>query len=427
MPQNLVLNPFHRLHPVPDDRYRSLLLFVDPRGQVQGCELTDTITRVAGACAWEQRTIAELLAMAVSADISVLEMEATIEGLFEMGLLVDTDPFEVLGDLRQVELDEAFVHRHTASYLKAAVALGLRFQLLDEATLHLQPPRGGEPLVISERQVGPPHDNAIRQAHDKGLANACLRSAGIPVPKQHVFASHEFADAWKRLEPLRVASWVVKPRWGSRGFGVTVGVSDSKQLEQALAVAFNQQGQVGDVLVEERLLGEVHRVWVACGAVVGVFRHDPPRLTGTGTHTIEALIDSENRARGGRHHQLIDLNPSVTRCLAGQGLALDSVPAAGRRFRVNDLGNVSQGANPVDVTDEMCAAVEQICIRAAEALSLPVCGIDILTDDITAPLDAGEGIIEVNSQPGVPAWHEQWPIDTFVAKGILEQYFAVMK
>jgi cyanophycin synthetase len=66
--------------------------------------------------------------------------------------------------------------------------------------------------------------------------------------------------------------------------------------------------------------------------------------------------------------------------------------------------NLSTGGTSRDVTDLMHPDVVGACVRAAAAMSLDVCGIDLRVLDVSAPMTPGRtdgAVIEVNASPGL--------------------------
>nr|MBP7568252.1 cyanophycin synthetase [Burkholderiaceae bacterium] len=95
----------------------------------------------------------------------------------------------------------------------------------------------------------------------------------------------------------------------------------------------------------------------------------------------------------------IDLaqEPVIVLELQRQGLAADSVPAAGREVIVQRNGNLSE-----DCTDDVHPEVAHAATLAARVVGLDIAGIDIVCRDIGRPLAAqGGAIVEVNAGPGL--------------------------
>ena len=69
---------------------------------------------------------------------------------------------------------------------------------------------------------------------------------------------------------------------------------------------------------------------------------------------------------------------------------------------LNEIASFSQGGTGHDVTDIVHEEHKRIAILAAKTLGLTLCGVDIISTDISAdPVSAGSNIIELNTSPGV--------------------------
>src|SRR5262249_32299028 len=59
-----------------------------------------------------------------------------------------------------------------------------------------------------------------------------------------------------------------------------------------------------------------------------------------------------------------------------------------------------------DVTDTVHRETAWLCERAARTINLDICGVDLVTSDISLPLDrSGGAIIELNAAPGIRMHH----------------------
>jgi len=238
-------------------------------------------------------------------------------------------------------------------------------------------------------------------AQRKDLTKQALRRALVPVPYGIVAADED--EAVDALDDLR-RPVVVKPLRGNHGRGVTVGVETAEHLREAFALA-REHGC--HVVVEEQLDGRDYRVLVVGGRVVAAAERCPCHVVGDGRRTIAELIDEANAdPRRGVGHEApltrIATDATAEACLARQGLTLDAVPDAGATVRLSDAANLSTGGTSRDVTDELHPDVRVACERAARAVGLDVCGVDLITADVRRSLRAGrEGIVEVNASPGL--------------------------
>jgi cyanophycin synthetase len=248
-------------------------------------------------------------------------------------------------------------------------------------------------------------------AADKMLAKQVLAGAGIPVPPAIVAASA--AEAQEALDELG-APVVIKPLGGSHGRSVTVGVRAPHEAE----AAFRQASEAGSpVLVESYVPGHDYRVLVIDGQVAAAAQLRPAAVTGDGEHTIAQLVEQANTdpRRGKGHARVltrIDLDDEVLRHLDAAGLDGCSVPAAGQLVTLRRNANLSTGGTSRDVTDLVHEEVAAMCRRAAAAVGLDICGVDVRLADISAPLHgpaehgpAEHGLAEHESAEHEPAEH----------------------
>ena len=247
-------------------------------------------------------------------------------------------------------------------------------------------------------------------AADKMLAKQLLADAGLPVPDGVVAWSA--AEAAAALESLGGPA-VIKPRSGSHGIGVIVGVTTAGGARAAYdQVAAGQAGaEQAGVIVERFVAGTDYRVLVVDGRVVAAAELRPAAVTGDGRRDIARLVDEVNRdpRRGDGHARAltrISLDDRVLAHLAAAGLGPASVPARGQTVTLRRNANLSTGGTSRDVTDRIHDDVAALCCRAAAVAGLDVCGVDLRLADIAAPLPAGRAgdagaVLEVNASPGL--------------------------
>lgn len=102
----------------------------------------------------------------------------------------------------------------------------------------------------------------------------------------------------------------------------------------------------------------------------------------------------------------IKFDKELCNCLYRQNMSLDYIPNKGEKVILRENANLSTGGIAVDCTDDVCDENIDYCIRAAKALGLDICGVDICTEDISIPIDKQNGIVmEVNAAPGIRMHH----------------------
>jgi cyanophycin synthetase len=237
---------------------------------------------------------------------------------------------------------------------------------------------------------------------DKDLTKSLLQSCGVPVPEGRVVDSKE--DAWDAAEDIGLPV-VVKPSDANHGRGVSTNLSTREEVEAAYELA-DKEGS--EVIVERFINGNEHRLLVVGGKMVAAARGESAYITGDGKHTIAELINlqinSDPRRGAGEEFPLNLLlideadDPGVILLeLARQGYTTESVPPEGKRVLVQRHGNVA-----FDVTDIVHPSVAAAVSLAARIVGLDIAGIDLVTEDVSKPLEETFGaIVEVNAGPGL--------------------------
>ena len=161
------------------------------------------------------------------------------------------------------------------------------------------------------------------------------------------------------------------------------------------------------MLIEQRAPGDDLRLVVIDGKVVAAALRMPAEMIGTGQHTVRELIEAQSRRRaaatGGESR--IPIDDVTERTVSEAGWSFDDVLPEGLRLRVRRTANLHQGGTIHDVTAEVNPDLCQVAITAAEAIGIPVTGIDLLVPDSPA---TDYVFIEANERPGL-ANHEPQP------------------
>lgn len=240
---------------------------------------------------------------------------------------------------------------------------------------------------------------AVELVQDKEYTKVLLSRVGIPVPDGKVVRS--VGEAVAAMHELG-APVVVKPLTGRQGNGVCIGVETAEEMQQA----YNDAGSFSPtVLVEKLLTGRNYRLLVVDNKMVAASERMPCRVVGDGVRTIKELIDIENSnpLRGEGHEKpltKIKVDQSVIQHLKRSGLTTRYVPATNEEVVLSERVNLSAGATARDVTDEVHPSIKAMCERAARLAGPDICGVDLITEDISQPVERG-GILELNAGPGL--------------------------
>ncbi|MDP4087895.1 MAG: cyanophycin synthetase [Bacillota bacterium] len=200
---------------------------------------------------------------------------------------------------------------------------------------------------------------------------------------------------------------VLKPQFGNQGKGVAVDIKNRAELVRS----YNRLRKTyKEMIIEKYVRGKDFRVCVVDGEVVAVAQRVPPFIIGDGCRSIQALIDEINMdpRRGNGHEKpltKINADDGLIGRLNEEGYSLDSILQDRTKVYLRGNANLSTGGIAIDCTDEICEENKDICRRAAMALGLNICGIDICCEDIGLPINGKGAIIEINSAPGIRMHH----------------------
>ncbi len=281
-----------------------------------------------------------------------------------------------------------------------ALRRGIRVEVLDAETGEMRLSHGGRSVVTRESLSEFTSAVAMSRCDDKRLTRRIVSEAGVLVPRGRLATF----DADDHAFLAEVGDVVVKPTRGEQGKGITVGITGPDALEAALARAREQHPEV---LIEQRAQGDDLRLVVIDGKVVAAALRMPAEVTGTGTHTVAELIETQSRRRaaatGGESRIPVDEVTEAT--VAEAGWAFADVLPEGTRLRVRRTANLHQGGTIHDVTEQVSSTLCRVAVTAAEALGIPVTGIDLLVPDVTRDEYV---FVEANERPGL-ANHEPQP------------------
>lgn len=243
----------------------------------------------------------------------------------------------------------------------------------------------------------------LRLAADKPMVHGLLAAVGIPVPSWVEVSVRDLDSAlpFVRSAP---AGCVVKPSADTGvGSAVTGGVTNRRDLHRAAARVARYGPRV---LVERFLPGDMYRVTILDGTVLGVVRRRPPMVVGDGRRSVTALVAAENNRRFaasssefGPSWLAIDLDSLL--CLAGQQLAPRSVPAAGRWVQVKFATNQNARTENKNVPVYIGSPIVELACRAAATVGLRFSGVDLLATAAATAQATDAVVLEVNGTPGL--------------------------
>jgi cyanophycin synthetase len=267
---------------------------------------------------------------------------------------------------------------------------------------------------------------AVDIASDKDLTTRLLGAAGLPVPKQE---SVRTADQAVRAAERIGYPVVVKPLDGNHGRGVCLDLQNEKEVREAFETA-RGEARRGAVIVESLVVGKDYRCLIIDGRMAAIAERVPASVTGDGTSTVEALVDTANAdpRRGVGHEKVltrIKVDDAAVTLVRDQGFEMTDVPPEGLMVKLALTGNMSTGGISIDRTYEAHPENIEIAEEAARMIGLDIAGIDFICPDITEPVrETGGAICEVNAAPGFRMHtHPTIGEPQFIAKPVIDMLF----
>lgn len=281
-----------------------------------------------------------------------------------------------------------------------ALRRGIEVEPLDPARGYFRLTLGGRSVACRESLTDQTSAIAMSRCDDKQLTSDLLAHQGLHVPEQIIAGddtvNQEFLKRHSRI--------VVKPARGEQGRGISVDVRTMESMKDAIAHARKEHDIV---LLEAFCSGKDLRIIVINQEVVAAAVRKPAEITGTGEHSIQALIERLSRRRkaatGGESQ--IPLDAETRRCVEEADYDMDSVLKVDERLQVRKTANLHTGGTIHDVTAKLNPVLRKAAVEAARAIEIPVVGLDLLVPDVTGNQYV---IIEANERAGL-ANHEPAP------------------
>lgn len=241
---------------------------------------------------------------------------------------------------------------------------------------------------------------AVDIACDKEDTKKMLENSSIPIAAGSICVDDE--DLERTIEKIGFPI-VLKPLGGNHGKGASINV---KTLEAAKEGLKHAQEYGRRVIVEKFITGHDFRILVIDNKMVAAAQRVPAHVIGDGERTISELIEIVNQdpRRGYGHENVlteITINRDSLNLLRKMGYTEESIPKKDEIVYLKSTANLSTGGTSIDVTDRIHPENIFIAERISRIIGLDICGIDIMAENLTQPLQENGGVVlEVNAAPG---------------------------
>ncbi len=315
--------------------------------------------------------------------------------------LVNNESYDLAADIQRMReiREDSRLGPSTGSIIEEAEARGIPWIRLNKYSL-CQLGYGANQKRIQATVTSETSSIGVELACDKEDTKFLLEQAQVEVPRGEIIRRESSLDEACRYVGFPL---VIKPVGGNHGRGITVNIMN---IEDA-RVAFHAAKEVSPaVIVEKFITGEDYRLLVINNVLVAAAKRTPAHVIGDGISTVKQLVELVNKdpRRGYGHENVltqITINDLTKSILKGKGYTEDTIIAKDEVLILKDTANLSTGGTAEDVTDIVHPANISMCERISKIIDLDICGIDIMTTDISKPLsETGGAVLEVNAGPG---------------------------
>ncbi|MEY8849774.1 cyanophycin synthetase [Psychroserpens sp. XS_ASV72] len=308
-----------------------------------------------------------------------------------------TEDIQTMRELREADR----LGPSTGSIVAEAEARGIPWIRLNKYSL-CQLGYGANQKRIQATVTSETSSIGVELACDKEDTKYLLEQAEVEVPRGDIIRrERSLEDACDYVGfPL-----VIKPIDGNHGRGITVDIQNYDEALTAFRHA-KESSRSGAIIVEKFITGQDYRLLVINNKLVAAALRSPAHVIGDGKSTVQELIDEVNTdpRRGYGHENVltqISVNELTQTIIKDAGYTLESVIPEGERLILKDTANLSTGGTAEDVTDIVHPANVSMAERISKIIDLDICGIDVMTTDISKPLsETGGAVLEVNAGPG---------------------------
>ncbi len=317
--------------------------------------------------------------------------------------LIAGEDYDMTDDIQEMrELREADrLGPSTGSIVEEAESRGIPWIRLNKYSL-CQLGYGANQKRIQATVTSETSSIGVELACDKEDTKYLLEQAEVEVPRGDIIRrERSLEDACNYVGyPL-----VIKPIDGNHGRGITVNIQNYDEALEAFTQA-KESSRSGVIIVEKFIVGDDYRLLVINNKLVAAAKRTPAHVIGDGKSTIQELVDEVNKdpRRGYGHEKVltqITINDLTKTIIKEAGYKLDTVLKDGETLILKDTANLSTGGTATDVTDIVHPANVAMAERISKIIDLDICGIDVMTTDITKPLsETGGAVLEVNAGPG---------------------------
>lgn len=258
-------------------------------------------------------------------------------------------------------------------------------------------------------------------AKNKAATSHFLKQFGYNIPEFTMVYSHEKCTRIKSNDTVPAGLEYAKH------IGFPVILKPNNMSQGSLIFKANDESEyltfVSEILthcdtaqIQKFYGGNDYRIVVLDNKILSAYQRVPFYVIGDGSLSISELIDRKQLSfiSSGRDTKLKKNDMRLVYKLIQQGLSLSSVPPSGVKIYLQDISNLSAGGETIELTSLVHNSFKELALNLAKDMNLTLCGVDIITNDITTNNNGEYTVIEINSAPG---------LDNYAYEGIHQERY----
>ena len=311
---------------------------------------------------------------------------------------------------------------NTGLLMQANIADGGDVQQLSPQTSLYQLKQGKSAALISRNALGLNTDVATELSQDRFARRNALAAAGLNTPLAGVYRDpQQLMQDWR--SSFATKAIVLKTRQQGAGVSdILLSTPQEAQLQAKIAALD------GELQIETFQSGDIFKLLVLRGKVIGVLATDFAYVVGDGRTQVQALLTRHNQRSALLGYPELNLDARVQEYLALQGTAADAVPGRGSQVYLGRNSIALAAGEHRNGRGELDSSYEQVAIDAAAALGLEFCSVDLAVVNSYVPLDPEQenqvSVVGINANPalhpfGKPTYGDAQDVLTPVLQAIL--------
>ncbi len=262
----------------------------------------------------------------------------------------------------------------------------------------------------------------LKISDDKELTYKILEKNNLPTAKTWYILPNQI----NTLKELNISfPVIIKPLEEAHWNWVMMNILNFDELYKKLKLSFKDYNKM---IIQKQITWKEYRVVVVKWEVVIARNRVPASIIWDWIHTIEKLINIENKENILRWKwynnplSYINIDDELHWYIKKSWLTINSIPKKWEDIELRWNSNIWTGGISINATDNISPDIRRICLNTAKLLQLDLAWVDIITTDITKPLSETWWIIlEVNSTPWI--WWDTELTGINTGKIIIEKLF----